>query len=190
MASKVQICNAALRKIRAPTITSLSDGTDSANRCNELFDLIADEVMVAFPWTSTLVRAELAQLSDTPLYGYNYQYQLPVDPLCLRVVSINEYYKGEINWRVEGNKLLTNESTVYIKYISKIEDPENYDVMLTNAIIKKLASELAYQLTGNATLAELHEKMYLDYLNKASALNSSQGSGDDIASTSLHEVRY
>lgn len=151
MASKVELCNLALTRIGASRITTLGDTTVEAKDCNAIYDIIAKQTMSLGTWPSVVRRASLAQLSETPEYEFTYAYQLPTDPKCLRILSINEFKRGEIPFAIEGSTLLCDESTVKIKYLAYITDPESYDIYLEQAVVDRLTAELTYKMTGQTS---------------------------------------
>jgi hypothetical protein len=111
----------------------------------------------------------LAQLIFTPAFNYAYAYQLPVD--CLRVINTDD---KKYIWRIESYKdgaetgkiLVTDESTIKIRYVVKIEDPQLHDAMFDEALATYLASELAYPLVNSNTLKE---QRYNEYVLKVAA---------------------
>jgi hypothetical protein len=189
MASKVEICNLALSRLATNRITSLSDNTIEAKQCNAIYDEVADDVMSLGPWPSTITRATLAQTATTPTYEYTYEYQLPTLPKCLRVLRINEQKAGDIDFQIEGDKLLTDEATVDIKYIGRVTDTEQYDSYLKQAIVWRLVAEMAYKFTGQAsvttTLVTTAEQRIDQLLNIASG----QGSNEDLPSDIFTDIR-
>lgn len=189
MTSQVQICNLALSRLGASTITSLTDNTTEAKLCNTFFTDLADEVMVEGSWSSTITRASLARTTNTPAFGYTYEFQLPVDPKCLKVLSIDEEQSGSVDYRIEGDKLLSNESTMKIRYIARLTDTEDWDAFLQRAFISRLASELAYPLTGDARKAEAEFERYQLFVQQGLAQDGQQGSKDSVVATDLIDVR-
>jgi len=189
MASKVQICNMALSRLGASTITSLTDNTTEAKLCNTLFDDLADRVMVQGSWTTTIFRAALALTTNTPSFGFSYEFQLPVDPLCLKVLDINEAKPGTLEYRIEGDKLLCDSSTIKIRYIGKLTDTEEYGPLLTEAIELLLASYLAFPITGDRMIAQSMREEYSIFLANNLAVDGQQGSKDKIISDGLIDVR-
>lgn len=189
MSSKVQICNLALSRLGASTITSLTDNTTEAKLCNTFFDDIADEVMCEGSWTSTITRASLARTTNTPAFGYSYEFQLPVDPKCLKVLNLDEDTPGDTSYKIEGDKLLTDNSTCKIRYIAQLTDSEDWDTMLRRAFVARLASELAYPLTGSASKAEQELKLYRFYVQEGLAIDGQQGSKNVVIADDLLEVR-
>ena len=189
MASKVQICNMALSKLGSNTITSLTDGTAEAILCNTFFEDLAKRVMVQGSWTSTIRRATLAQTTTTPTYEYTYEYQLPVGPKCLKVLDIDEEVPGTISYRIEGDKLLTDDTSVKLRYIAYLTNSDDYGSLLTEAIESLLASYLCIPITGNSQLAMAFKQEYIEILNNNLAVDGQQGDKPVISTTDLIEVR-
>jgi hypothetical protein len=189
MASQVQICNLALSRLGASTITSLTDNTTEAKLCNTFFDDLADEVMVEGSWSSTIARTSLARTTNTPSFGFTYEFQLPVDPLCLKVLAIDESVPGNIEYRIESDKLLIDESSVKIKYISQLQDTEDWDILLRKAFVARLSSELAYSLTGDTRKAEIEFERYEKFRMEGLSIDGQQGSKEKTFSTDFIEVR-
>jgi len=190
MASIVQICNLALASIgSAEYITSLSDPTSKATICNLLYEDTAKEVMMAGTWASTVRRANLGLLTTTPEYGYSYEFQLPENPECLKVLDINDLEVGSVDYAIEGSKLLIDQSSVKIRYIAYIEDSGSYDEYLKEAIVAKLASKLAVPVTGDKRLSEAKLIEYTKILEMNLAKNNQQGSIQTVASNDLINVR-
>lgn len=189
MSSKVQICNLALVRLSGNRITSLTESTATAQLCNILYDDIADEVMMEGAWTSATVRTELALTSNTPSYGYTYEYQLPTNPKFLKILEVDEATAGQIPYRIEGDKLLTDETTMKIKYIGRVDDPQSYDVQLRRALITRLTAELAYPVTGQASSQQAWFQKYRQDVQSGLATDGQQGSNQTTWSSTLHDVR-
>lgn len=188
MSSKVQICNLAMSRIGAARIISLTDGTETANILNTIFDDIADDVMVSGPWTSTIFRAELAAINTTPVYDYAYAYQLPADPYCLKVLDVYEYNSGDTDYKIEGRTILCNKSSLKIRYIGRIL-PDYFDVMLRRAVVSRIVAETVYTLTGDKSVANNAWNQYYRDVQEALSINNQQGSTPLISADNLIDVR-
>lgn len=189
MTSKVQICNMALSRIGAATITALTDNTAEAKLCSTLFDDLADRVMMQGSWTSTITRASLVQTSTTPTFEFTYEYQLPTDPKCLKVLGIDEDTIGRTEYKIEGDKLLTDSSSIKIRYIGQLTDTEDYDPLLVEAIEVLLASYLAKSITGSTVDADRLRQEYFELVDRNLALDGQQGSKDSLISDDFTIVR-
>ena len=189
MASKVKICNLALSRIGASRITSLTDGTVESTLCNVLYEDMAEEVMSEGSWSSTIARSALNVTTNTPAFGFSYEFQLPTVPRTLKILNINEDTVGDYDFRIEGDKLLANVSSVSVRYVSFIEDTASYDVYLKRALVSRMAAEMAYTLTGSATVAERLYARYLRDLDDGLSNNGQQGSEQLTVSPDLLKVR-
>lgn len=190
MTSKVKICNLALARLGINSITSLTDNTIEAKMCNLMYDDVAKEVMADNAFSSTLFRQELNVTDNTPEFGFAYEYQLPTNPKCLRVLNIDDYdAPGAYAFNIEGDKLLADVTPVKIRYIGYITDSDAYDEQLKRCIISKLAADLAYTLTGSAPLAEALYTKYSRDLADAKSIDGQQGSSQVIVSSDLNDVR-
>ena len=103
-----------------------------------------------------LARQELGQLAATPLFAWDFQFQLPTSPYCLRVLTLNDDPAmgdpGD-DFVVEGRVLLTDESSAKIKYIKRITDPAEFDFMLYEALIRRMAAKMGRGLPGLSAMA-------------------------------------
>ena len=190
MASKTQLCNIALVKLGANTLVNIdTDQTAESKVCSILFDDIADEVMAEGSWTSTIRRAVLAQTTNTPAFEYTKEYQLPVDPKALKVLSINDTAPGDTEYAIEGDKLLTNENAISIRYIARLTDTETWDIYLQRAFLARFTSELAYNLTGDASTGRAEFERYRLFVQEGLAINGQQGSKQTLNISDLTDVR-
>jgi len=174
MASQVGICNLALTGLGAERIASISDNNENARRLTAIYESCLEDVLRSHPWNFALVRLQLALLVSTPVFGYDYEYQLPAD--CLRVLEVSDGSSLITNYKIEGRKLLLNYDSVYIKYIAKVTDPNQYTSQFIFVLASRLAAELAYPITNNKATAELAMKVYLDKLQTCKATDAQESS--------------
>ncbi len=179
--SQVKIVNRALTKLKAQRITSINDGTHNANEAAAVWDDVLDEVLASFPWNFATRRVMLSALSSAPVYGYDLQYRLPVEPKCLAVweaisdseVPIKAYV---IEGDSEGGLLLTNYSVIYIKYTARIIDPERFSPWFVECLATRLGAELSYAITGKRD-----KDLYQEYLFKLQIAGMKEGQqGEDV----------
>jgi|TARA_Y100000015_G_C2369942_1_gene79499 plasmid maintenance system antidote protein VapI len=191
MATEVSICANALRRLGDDPITSLTDDTERARLCNAFYSDARDAVLRSHPWNFAITRATLAQLSDTPAYGFNYQYALPTDPFCLRVLEME--YKDYIfkveNVATHGRVLLTDEGTAKILYIARITDTTLFDAMFVDTLTAKLAVDLAYPVTNSMQVQTNMQKLYQLKLSEARSIDGQEGFIDDLVSNTFTDFR-
>jgi hypothetical protein len=189
MASKVKIANLALSRLGVSAITSLTDNTIEAKQANLMFEEVAKEVMTEGAFSSTIRRAVLNLTANTPDFGFTYEFQLPTNPVSLRILSIDEEQTGSYEYRIEGDKLLANISTMEVEYIAYLTNSGDYDEMLKRVIVAKLAAELAYPLTGSGAVADKLYNKYLQEFADAKSVDGQNGSNLNIISTDLTDIR-
>lgn len=187
MPSRTHICNLALLEIGQSPITDIADVTINAQRCNLIFDDIADEVASSKYWSKLKTRVELALLPDPPVYEFNFQFQLPSDHL--EIISINDNPQYSVQFQIEDNKLLINNSSVFIKYIQKQSNPEKWGQLLERAVVLRLAAGLCYITTGDRSLTTDIYARYIVYSRASAALDSNQGSRRKLRAQTITRVR-
>lgn len=191
MASVVDICNSALNLLGASTITALTDDSKNARLCNQRYEPIRNRIFRSHAWNCLTKRVQLAQDSDAPVVEFSNQYTLPAD--CLRVLKIHtgatDSIESDIDYQVEGRKIRTNEGTVYLVYIALITDPNEYDVYLQEAISSALASDIAYAITNNATLAKNYQELADERLREARFVDATENALGTIESSEFTNAR-
>jgi len=191
MATEVSICAIALRRLGDSPITSLTDNTERARLCNSFYNEARDEVLRTHPWNFAITRQQLSQLTDTPLYQYSYQYSLPTDPFCLRVLEM-EY--SDYVFKIEhlagtGRVLLTDEGTAKILYIARVTDTAQFDPLFIDTLTAKLSVDLAYPVTGSVQLQQNMQKLYDAKLREARSVDGQEGFQDDLVSDTFTDFR-
>ena len=199
MASEVDICNIALNNLGASNITALTEDSKPGRLCNQRYEFVRDTVFRAHPWNCLIRRVELAQDSDTPAFGFTYQYTLPADPYCLRGLTLwtgtttadeAAYDDGGTMFKIEGRKLLTNVSTAKIIYLARVTDPNEYDSLLIETISARLAAELCYAITGSAAMLAPMIATYEAKLKEARFVDAGEGMPDRIMAETIIESRF
>jgi hypothetical protein len=189
--SDVDVCSAALQLLGAEAITALTDDSDRARLCARLYPKARREVLTAHAWNRCVARTTLAQASTAPTWGYSYAYPLPV--ACLRVLStsLDRAEEGEGDaWDIEidadGNaSLLTDETSVSIRYIVDQTDVTKWSPALEKAIVQDLAAKLAFPLTQNRELRAEQEQLAARALSAAKGLDGTEQSKRRYVTTTL-----
>jgi hypothetical protein len=154
MASIVGICNSALIKLGASTITSLTEGSKNANLCAEQYDKTRQALLRQHPWNFAVARAKLAQLASPPAFEFDHAYQLASDWLRTLAVSDDESGLGAVEYRIEGRTILSNADDVYLRYVKDAADPNDMDASFREALAWLLAADLAIAITQSSTTRE------------------------------------
>lgn len=186
MPSVTDLLNDSLGQIGANTITAIDDGSHEANVCSALYPALLDSILRGHTWNFALTRVQLAQDAVAPVFGYTYAYSLPTD--CLRIVEYNGALTayGPRRYKIEGRKLLTNDTSAYIRYIARVTDPNVWDAMFYQCVACWLASKLADAIPHDTKKAEsLLQRAEQVLLPNAMAVDSQEEPLQKIPSRSL-----
>jgi len=172
--TEAEICNMALSRIGEVRISDLSDLSEEAYQCKLFYYQTRDEVLRDYPWNFAGLEAELAPLSDTNLTPFEYKYQLPLNCLNVRIlidIAGESYADLEDEYRVGGRAIYTNVSPCAIRYTQKVEDPGLFDSCFVEAFALKLASKIAFNLTGDRALEADMLQQYITFQPVAKSLD-------------------
>jgi hypothetical protein len=181
MASVIQVANRALTKLGANRITSLSDDVKAARSIASCFEDIRDDELRAHRWQFSMKRTSMAALSSAPLFGYNLQYALPPDFLRLDMINdefptvvLDNYIGVETqDYMIEGNLILTDiAAPLKLRYVARIEDPNNWDVNFREAMASRIAMEICEDLTQSDTKKNSAANDYKRAITQAIRTNS------------------
>lgn len=183
-ATSTDIANLALAKLRTPRITALTDGSEMAIRVTDVYALVRDIVLRSHPWNFAIKRSALSKLASTPAFEFNNEFQLPSD--CLRVLYM---FDSDSEFRIEGRKLLTDDTTVDLVYVAQITAEGQFDPMFVEVFALRLAVELAYALDGKVTLVEHLMNQYTSAFRAAKAADGKEGTPKDIRYNFIEDAR-
>ena len=172
MASEVDIINSALNMVGATNIISRGEDSKSARITNQRYDYVRDAVLRAHPWNCAVTRRALTSDTETPAFGYENQFTLPTDPYCLRVLGLDYL---DIDFVVEGRKIVTDEDTINVKYIARVTDPNEYDQLLIEAIAARLAADTSFALVQSTSLTQSMFGLYESKLSEARFVDATEG---------------
>ena len=201
MSSVVAIINNALNIIGASNITELGENSKTARVMNQMYENVRDDVFRAHPWNCLIRRATLAQSVVPPAFDYAFQYALPTDPYCLRVLEFQngsmtypyENLVGQGNkpfFVIEGRNLLTDSGIARIKYVARVTDPTQYDAGLTSVLAARLASEAAYAITGSTSVVQIADALYERKLREARFSDATENGTIKLEASDFIEARF
>lgn len=160
MASVTEICNRALQKLGAKRITSIDENSTAAIELRTAYEPVRDACLMEHRWGFAIKRAQIAADSPAPTWGRENSFSLPED--CLLVLppypEDDNIYR---DWVIENRKILTDDAApLYLRYVKKVSDPNEMDVLFREAFATKLAFELCEKITQSNTKKE---SLRLDY---------------------------
>lgn len=179
MASETDILNNALILIGEQPVLTADNQTTAGRRFLQIYPIARNSLLRAHNWNFAITRTTLAALSDTPEWGYNYQYQLPSD--LLKLLQVNSYYAnmnaGYYNqednspYKIEGSKILTDfVAPLKIRYLKSITDTASYDACFVELLSIKVAIKLVEDLKNDSAMIDRLSQMYREV--KSTALHS------------------
>ncbi len=191
-ASEEEICNLALSWLASDPITSIDDEGVPAQLCKANYALVRDAVLEERAWTFATARRVLPAAVDTPDWGYGTKFLLPSDCIRTLLVSDSEVSANEnqrLDHRREGNYILADADTLYLKYIKRVTDVTEFSSTFVQALAQRLASDLAIPLVESRELQEQYFRLYQSKLAAAASLDGMQGGSDRIRTTRLLRAR-
>lgn len=184
--SKVQIANLTLTYLSANRITDFTDSSESARTVNAIYAPSLEGLLEEHPWNFATSRKTLGLLDDTPAHTYSYFFQLPSD--FIRVVRINE--NDDPDYRVEGDRIATNESSIDLEYIKNETDVSKFSRTFVEALAARMARDMTYSVTETASLVERMEGLYKTKLRTAKMVDAQQGKPKPITKNKWINARY
>jgi len=191
--SETDIANLAVMSLGIKTPIDNIDTEDSneARYCRRFYAPARDAILRSHPWNCAIYRKTITALADAPDSDYDYQFQLPINPYCLRILQVGEAADQPIEWRVEGRRLLTNDSSAKLVYIKRITDTNEFDPLLVDALALKLAIKIAMPLTSNKEIkADLIKELEGLSLPEARTIDGQESSGQSVIVETWMESRY
>jgi len=183
--STTDIANRALQMLGANTILALTDATREARAADTCYDSCRKAELRSHPWNFAVKRVILAPDATAPAFGYAYQFTLPSD--CLRVPLPRD---ATLDWRAEGNKLLTNTlqspwlgatqassstgtgAKLMLAYIADITDTTQYDALFIEVLAARMAVAMCDQITQSNTKKQAIEGDYKALVSEARKVNA------------------
>ena len=173
--STVDIVNTALDFIGQGNITSMEEASPLAEKARRLWPLCLDEVLRAHFWKCAASRAKLNEMGGSPAFGFARAFTLPGD-----FVRLIEAAPKDAVVKVEGRALLTDEKSISILYVRRLEDTTLYDATLRLCLALKLAAMMAFGASSSTALAQDMEAKYRDKLREARTYDSMEGPGQEM----------
>lgn len=168
MASSVSICSNALLMLGDSPINSLSENNDRARLATNLYSSTRDAVLRSHPWNCATKRVVLSPEVAAPAFDYTAQFAIPGD--LLRILQVGEH-GAEIDYRIEGNRILADTDTLYLAYIYRNESESTWDALLVSVMEHAMAAKMAYAITKSTSQQQLMEAKYADALRLARAVD-------------------
>jgi hypothetical protein len=163
---ETDVVNYGLRLVGASPITSLGDGTSSANAADDIYTELRDDLLRSHPWNFCTKRVKLAKSATAPTFEFDNAFPLPADWIGNVSVHNNDAGHGTFLYRVElvnnQRSIVTSADEVWVRYTFRVTDPNlmasDFRMALALALGRDLAVPLASSNSLSALLGERHEK--------------------------------
>lgn len=187
--TKTDICNLALSRIGAKTVTTAeltADTAVTAKHCNRNYEQTRDALLRSNHWRFARDRAALVK-GAVPPWGYDHYYKLPEDFLALRSIyddnEPNHVYRYQYD--VEGKQILSDEDTCEILYIKRVTDVKKFDSLFTEVFVLSLALKLVMPLSQDRALyKEIKDELYKELMPKVRTIDgqetNTEGRGGEV----------
>ncbi len=155
--STTRICNSALARTGSKRINNFEDETEGsvqAIHCRTHYEITRDSLLRSHYWRFASARAELSQDTTDPDFEWDNQFILPNDFLRMKSIYDDVLIKNTRRpYAIAGQRLLTNESPIQIRYVKRVTDAAQFDPLFVEVLILKLALKLLPGLSGMGSAA-------------------------------------
>lgn len=190
--TKSGIWNLALDTIREAPVQDQLANSAPIKWLTRNYDHARDVLLRSYVWNFALEPFELNELTadGSWLGGWDHKYQLPNN--WLRVLNVNE--DGERNGRivpfkVAGNILYSNHSTIRVWLVMRKTNEGDFDPLFAEALGAKLALGMANKFTAKNKYIELAGNMLSNAVAKAEEIDTFEGSAEPIANYAIIDAR-
>ena len=175
--SWTDIANLALGRIGVGKINNvLQPDNENASYCNMFLGQAVEDVYGDFSWKGATKRVQLEQLTETPVFGFAYFYQMPADwirnPDREKEAERSNIDTGGADYTIEGDRLLTDATTVFMAYIARPDDVGKIRPLVRTAIALRLAFLLTSAITSAENLSNRIAGEYAAAMNSAIAADN------------------
>jgi len=173
MADAVSICNIALQKLGAKSISALTEDTTEGRACNRIYTQCRDSELRAHPWSFARERVQVAADSTDPEFGYAKRYAIPTDSLRILPTNGTNGDPLQDDWQIEGRFILTDDtSPINLIYIKRVTDENVFDVLFIELLTARIARDIAEKVTQSNTKKDEATAHYIGMQKEARRINA------------------
>ena len=170
------VVNMALARIGEAPVASLDEGTSAASAAALVYDTIRRSVIQSYPWSFATKTARLARLALTPP-DFSFAYDLPNK--CLQAIRLQKPRgahpsQDEPTFLVREGMLCTDAPVAILEYVEDVEDPNFWEPRFLEAMVIRLAAELAMPVGAKAELAVRYRQEYEEIVRQSAGRSASQ----------------
>jgi ubiquitin len=173
MTDAVSICNLALQRVGAKSISALSEDSTAGRACNRVYAQARDSELRSHPWAFARERVQVAADSTDPDFGAAKRYALPSD--CLRILPTNGTNKTDTqdDFEIFGRFIHTDHaSPIRLVYLKQITDEETFDSLFVELLIARIAMDISEKVTQSNKKKEEARLQYKETQKEARRVNA------------------
>jgi hypothetical protein len=199
------VCNIALQRIgQLQRINALTDPSEAAKACKDLWDDARDLVLADHRWRFATGRAQLAALANSARNGWQFVSTLPADFVIAHYVQdpsnvVRAPLESQrIPFEIEDDSqtggsgagvILTDIDALELVYTRRIKNVVRFPPHFVDALAFKLAADLAFGLAKKPQLGQQMLQLYALSLERAVARDLNQAHEDSEPESELLRVR-
>lgn len=190
--SDISICSTALLALGERPINSFVENNTPARLCSNMYGSVRDNMLRQHVWNFAKTRVRLSPDADAPAFGYSYQFTLPGD--FIRLIEVNGQQAVGSSWpagySIEGTKVLTNYSSLELRYIYRNDAPQTWDAAFIEVVMLAMKKALAYPITRDVSVRAASEQEWAIALKLAKTINGMELPPVEIENNAFMEARY
>lgn len=184
--TKFDICNRALGRIGANSITSFDDGTTESIVAAQEYDQLLEHILCVHPWRFASKQGVPNRLVEVPVDEFAYYFQLPPD--CLQVQAV-KVASRVIKFDRYDDKIACDATDIVLDYTFK-PATSKFPAHFTNLVVDWLQSIFNGAIRRDQELAERQRKVIEQAtLPRAKAIDSRQQSNKQLPPSRLIAAR-
>ena len=175
--SAVSICSNALLLLGDSPIDSFDENNSRTRLVANLYAMKRDRVLRAHPWNCATKRVILSPETESPAFGWRYQFQLPDD--WLRTMSVG--VEGvEDEYTIEGRTILMDSNICRLRYIFRNAVEATWDALLIDAMTQVMVAALTYPITKSTTKQATEEEIVKMVLRSARSVDAQEVTAETL----------
>lgn len=180
MATQLEIVNMALGFVGQGSLTDIDELSQSAELARQYWALALETTLRAHPWNFATKVSTLVE--TTAQTGFDYAFKLPAD--CLRPLEIAGS-PTDAKFEVRGNVLLTDNDACQLKFITRVNNPDSFDIQFSEALAYRLAAYFSIPVSGKLDLQKQLLGLFYRSVQEAKQSDAQERKPVDPAGVSL-----
>jgi hypothetical protein len=159
--TKVDIASRALVMIGSNPISSFNDDTTEALVTNTIYEEVVESTLTRHNWRFATGQQQLSLLANAPTGRFEYAYQIPANPECLKILAVTvndaliQYSRYEDKIYLDG---FGSQNAVIMDYIFR-QSEDQFPPHFRLAVEYKLASIFGGSVARDAALVREFDQL-------------------------------